>query len=339
MAGAADAIRVADSILVSYRPDYEAATGKIFSPWTGKLSFFVLMLEDLKIARQYDGFLFLAESALNPPILKPHLHVELELNLVVRGAISYVIAGQRHTFPQGTLLWIFPEQTHQLVDRTGDAQYYVAVFKPAMIRRTCHGGRYEQIKQRNTEGGGVLSRTLAPDAYFHIRATMDSLMEEAPDAGLLNREAGFGLTPGFQFDHCDPDLLNAGLRYLLVQCWRSSRLGEDSAGAVTLHPVVEKALLCLSEGDSELDLGAVANHCGASPAYLSRLFQKQVGVPLNRYRNSARLARFMSLYRPGKGMNLLETAYEAGFGSYARFFKVFRETYGRGPREFYAGNG
>ena len=61
------------------------------------------MLEDLKLGRQYDGLIYLVESARNPPTIKSHHHVELELNLVVRGSISYVLGEQRHTFGRRTL--------------------------------------------------------------------------------------------------------------------------------------------------------------------------------------------------------------------------------------------
>ena len=95
------------------------------------------MLEDLKLRPEYDGMLFLAESARNPPVLKSHRHAELEINVVVRGSVTYVVRGRRFTFPARSLLWLFPEQEHRLVDRTDDARYYVAVFKPGMISAAC----------------------------------------------------------------------------------------------------------------------------------------------------------------------------------------------------------
>src|SRR5687768_14732838 len=82
----------------------------VFSHRNQKLSYFVFMLARLKLDRIYDGFLFLAEAARNPPILKSHHHVELELNLVVRGSITYVVDGKRFTFTGRTLLWMFPSQ-------------------------------------------------------------------------------------------------------------------------------------------------------------------------------------------------------------------------------------
>ena len=103
----------------------------VFSPSEKKLSYFAHMLEDLKLGGKYDGLIYLVESARNPPTIKSHHHVELELNLVVRGTISYVLGERRFTFGRRTLLWLFPSQEHQLVDRTSDAENYVAVFKQA----------------------------------------------------------------------------------------------------------------------------------------------------------------------------------------------------------------
>ncbi len=66
--------------------------------------------------------------------------------------------------------------------------------------------------------------------------------------------------------------------------------------------------------------------------YLSRVFARQVGVPLSRYRNSVRLDRFWDYYRGQKQHTITEAVYAAGFGSYAQFYKVFAQAYGSGPR-------
>jgi AraC-like DNA-binding protein len=290
------------------------------------------MLEDLKLNKGYDGFLFLAEAVRNPPKLKSHHHIELELNLVVRGTITYVLSGRRFIFQPRTLLWLFPEQEHQLVDRSDNAQNYVAVFKPSLITRSCRTSAYEGLKRKNYEKDGILNTLLEPDSFDLIRRTMDSLMQGSLDPDLLNREAGFGLRPGFSFEHGDPDGLNAGLHHLLLLCWRSQRTGRVLGDAVALHPAVRRALKLLSEDDWEQDFDQLAKACGASEAYLSRTFHRQIGVPLSRYRNSLRLSRFWERYRQPEQKTLAEAAYASGFGSYAQFYKVFTQTYGNGPK-------
>jgi transcriptional regulator GlxA family with amidase domain len=102
---------------------------------------------------------------------------------------------------------------------------------------------------------------------------------------------------------------------------------------VELHPAVRAALAVLSEEGGNEKLPELAHRCGVSAAYLSRVFKKQIGVPLSRYRNSLRLSRFWDCCRPSE-KTLLAAIHEAGFGSYAQFYKVFRQAYSQGPRDW-----
>jgi len=291
------------------------------------------VLENLKIGAKYDGFLFLAESVRNPPKLNSHHHVELELNLVLRGSITYVAGGKRFTFHARTLLWLFPSQEHQLVDRSDDAQNYVAVFKPDLIRRSCRSAAYADLRRKNIDCHGILHSVMEPESFDLIRRTMDSLMQESLDPDLLNREAGFGVGSDFCFEHGDPDRLNAGLHHLLLQCWRYQKTGAVWGQEVALHPAVSRALELLGKAGAEYDLRRLAGCCGVSAAYLSRTFGRQIGVPLSRYRNSLRLSRFWTHFRESGRKNLTAAVYAAGFGSYAQFYKIFTQAYGCGPRE------
>jgi len=289
------------------------------------------MLENLKLDPEYDGFLFLSETARNPPVLRSHRHRELEMNLVVCGSVTYVVRGKRYEFGPRSLLWLFPAQEHRLVDRTVDAGYYVAVFKPELIRTFCADARYAQLRRRDTTG--VIRSTLDPATFTMLRGIMDSLMADSLDPDLLNREAGFGISPDFRFHHGDPALLNAGLRLLLLMCWRVQMKLMRPDTTPALHPAVQRALEIL--GDPELeegrDLHRLGRACYSSPAHLSRLFKSQMGVTLNRYRNSARLGRFQEILRENPRTTLIEAMLESGFGSYAQFHKVYRQTFGESP--------
>ena len=290
------------------------------------------MLQDLKLDPDYDGFLFLAESARNPPSLRSHHHAELELNLVARGNVTYVTGEGRFTFGPRSLLWMFPSQEHQLVDRSNDAQYYVAVFKPELIKKSCHSASYSGLKRKRSENGIVLHAVLAPETFGFLRLMMDHVMEGSLDPDLLNREAGFGVGSNFRYRHGDPDGLNAGLHHLLLFCWRLQQAGTSRHRAFSLHPAVSKAITLLGEDNRDGSLVELSRQCGMSAAHFSRLFSSQVGVPLNRYRNSLRLARFWERLRKPVQPTIMQAVYDAGFGSYAQFYKVFFEAYGQGPR-------
>jgi hypothetical protein len=93
-------------------------------------------IEDLKLRGKYGGFLFLADAARGIPWLKAHQHAELEINVVARGSVTYVVGKSSYTFHQGECLWLFPSQPHRCIDRTPDALYYVVQFKPTLIALT-----------------------------------------------------------------------------------------------------------------------------------------------------------------------------------------------------------
>jgi AraC-like DNA-binding protein len=291
------------------------------------------VLDDLKIKPKYDGLLYLAESVRHLPQLHLHHHVELELNLVVEGSITYVVGKKCFTFTKRALIWMFPAQEHQLVNRSDNAQFFVAVFKPEMIQRSCRSKAYQALRRRRTADNAVLYTTLEPDLFDLTRKMMDLMMIGSLDPDILNREAGFGLQSKFCFEHKDADGLNAGLHHLLLQCWRFQQESAAPGRHVKLHFAVQRALEILGKNEAEYDLQELARQCGVSEAYLSRTFSQQIGVPLNRYRNSLRLSRFWDHYRRQDGISLTEAVYAAGFGSYAQFYKIFTQAYGRGPRE------
>jgi AraC-like DNA-binding protein len=66
---------------------------------------------------------------------------------------------------------------------------------------------------------------------------------------------------------------------------------------------------------------------------LFRTFKTRMGMSLVDYRNRLRLDRFAGLVDRGC-TNLLEAALEAGFGSYAQFYRVFRAQVHASPRDY-----
>jgi len=178
----------------------------------------------------------------------------------------------------------------------------------------------------------MLHTVLGPEDFDFLCRMMDRVMEGSFDPDILNREAGFGLGSGFRYQHADPNGLNAGLHHLLLFCWRLQQAGGTQQGAVFLHPSIAKAIEILADDSWSGTLRQLAGQCGFSAAHFSRIFARQIGVPLNRYRNSLRLARFWEcMHKPAKP-TIMEAVYEAGFGSYAQFYKIFTAAYGQGPR-------
>jgi AraC-like DNA-binding protein len=80
-----------------------------------------------------------------------------------------------------------------------------------------------------------------------------------------------------------------------------------------------------------MPLDELADEAGLSASRLSRLFKRQTGVSLVRYRQRFQLEKFLRLYDEAGDRNMMHTALEAGFGSYPQFHRVFKEQMGYAP--------
>jgi AraC-like DNA-binding protein len=107
--------------------------------------------------------------------------------------------------------------------------------------------------------------------------------------------------------------------------WRP--LPESNQGAT----LAQRALRAL-EKDPVVTGERIAHEMGISPGHLARSFKSEMGLSLVEYRNRLRIERFLRSVQRGND-SLLRAALEAGFGSYAQFFRVYRKLLGTTPRE------
>lgn len=82
-----------------------------------------------------------------------------------------------------------------------------------------------------------------------------------------------------------------------------------------------------------LTMDELARRSGLSTHRLSRLFKQQTGIALVDFRNRQRVERFLGIYGTGQRLTMLQAAFEAGFGSYAQFHRVFKRVTGISPGE------
>jgi AraC-like DNA-binding protein len=266
------------------------------------------MVEDLGLRAGLDGRVVRHTYGDVRPSL--HRHAELEVNLVVRGTASYLLGNRRYELTPGTLTWLFPGQDHVLVDESADHELWWAVFRTGLVARTAVTPETRDLLEEDPVGR--FSRRLDSRQVRRLSA----LFTELRDAETL-----------------DGALVNAGLSYLLILAWRAFLDSDDVVEGVGVHPAVETAARLLRTDQHPGDLNTLARAAGLSLSHLSRLFKAQTGVSITRFRNQQRLRRFVVLYGNGRRSTALAAALEAGFGSYAQFYRVFRQETGRSPSE------
>lgn len=84
--------------------------------------------------------------------------------------------------------------------------------------------------------------------------------------------------------------------------------------------------------DAEITPAELADHAGYSLWHFLHLFQREVGMPLCRYRTRRRLAH--AIWDVSCGMGVTDAALKWGFESYSGFYRAFRLEYGASPRDW-----
>jgi AraC-like DNA-binding protein len=153
--------------------------------------------------------------------------------------------------------------------------------------------------------------------------------------GVLFNDGGSGPVPMDEGRQVQA-LLFGNLLAGLILPRRGAAVWHALRGTAAGHsPVVQRVMDALAE-KPKVSAQRLARDLGISSGHLARLFRTEMGISLVEYRNRLRIERFLGL-ADRSGVNLLDAALEAGFGSYAQFHRVFRKLVGTTPREYVAG--
>jgi len=266
------------------------------------------MKEILKLPAHRDGALWIARPSTG---LRMHRHEELEVNLILRGRGSYLLDDRRYELSRNSLVWLFPEQNHVLLDFTPEFEMWVLLFRPAMVRRVCVTPSTRTLRAARPPGH------FCKQLPVQQARKLDALFHEV--AASLDAEAA-------QF--------NAGLAYAMLGAWAAQQATTAATASTEVHPAIEKAIAFMRQDTLPVRLGELARRAGLSESHLSRVFKEQTGVSISVFRNRLRLERFVTLYGEGRQRTIMEAALEAGFGSYAQFHRIFKEMMGQSPADY-----
>ncbi len=233
--------------------------------------------------------------------------------LGLRGRARYSLPGRVFDVEPGTMLWLplTNAPSEQLVthDVSDDFAAWSALASGDFAARVAQGKSAELLQKVLAEGGQSSSMTRL--SCRRLETHFEQLESSEPNS------------EGFASE----------LAQLLRFAWSEQAKAERIDHLTDVHPAVEKAAHILRTQPETGSMQELAHVCGASPSWLSRLFRQQVGVSLVGFRNQWRIERFFELYGDGHRRNLTQTAYAAGFGSYAQFHRVFKEALGYSPGE------
>lgn len=252
------------------------------------------------------GFLYTIDRLSS--LIPNHSHEDLEVNIVFSGQATYLVGDQLVPLSPGSCLYLLPDQSHQLLEVSEGLSMLICVFSRSFIDSLQLKGSIACLSERRTPH--ILLKSL-------LSADLLSLKRLSSEVHEARRE---------------PGIFESGMRYLLYRCWASFSRAQG-AQSTTCSTLVQR-LLRLLDGDTSLQVDQLAEYLKVSRSYLCREVSNQLGTTISEIRNRKRLLRFMQIHETSK--TLLESALEAGFGSYAQFFRVCRRYSGLDPHELVA---
>lgn len=237
-------------------------------------------------------------------------HRELVVLHALTGSARYLIDDQVISLERGTLLWAFAGQAHFLLSESPDFDMWVFLISRRVLSGDLQqGGDFPPI-QTDADRKGAYARRLD-----------DHQTSELADiAGKYVGDDSAGARQTL-------------LRWWLLRAWAHWRDADRDAGS-RLHPALDRAAWVLRD-DPNLSLRKVAKIAGLSAGRLGSLFRQQLGQSFVAYRNDRRLDQCSELLRQNPRQNLLTAALDAGFGSYAQFYRAFVDRYGVSPRDHF----
>jgi AraC-like DNA-binding protein/mannose-6-phosphate isomerase-like protein (cupin superfamily) len=231
-----------------------------------------------------------------------HTQDELEFNLVVRGTARLKVEDGEQELAPGMIVWLPAGPSHGLVSVSDDLVLWVASFRPEFVEDL------RRVDSSLSVTGHV--RTTWPEP-----ADFEALCRQSFELLMHPRESAS---------------FNERLANLLLLAWRTT---DRTPFERRLHPGVARAARLLSSPDGPSTTPRLARRVGLDRNQLVPLFREQMGVSLVHYRNHARVQRFVRLLAQRQGENALRAALEAGFRSYAQFFRAFRTVTGWTPSQ------
>ena len=244
--------------------------------------------------------------------VSPHRHAELEVNFVVRGQAIYLLDDRTYELGRNSVAWLFPRQDHVLLRQSPDFMMWILIVRPEWVVRLCREPSNSVLNA--TDPPGAFCRRVTEEAGGRLRALSGEVSGARPDT----------------------DFGQAGLGYALLAFWEAySMAGPETAGPGSpVHPAVEKAARLIRAGEEPESLEQLARQLGLSETRLGMLFRRQTGMALVEFRNRQRLERFLRLRAREPGRSLAALALDAGFGSYAQFYRLFVRWMGCPPGQY-----
>ena len=247
-------------------------------------------------------------------------HNEIELNLLERGRLVYLMGGRTVTVHAGRLAVFWAGVPHQVLDFQGLSDYFVLTIPLAWFLQW---RLPDHFTQPILHGATVVEPDAAslPTDRARFAAWVEDVRigsEERRHVSLLEIEAR---------------LRRLAQSVVADLPQRPRRKSPALLEPTHLSRAEQMACFIARNYTEPLTAEMIGTHVGLHPNYAMALFQQTFGTTLIKYVTQHRLSHAQRLLVT-TGDQIVSIALSSGFGSLSRFNEAFRQSFGCTPREY-----
>lgn len=185
----------------------------------------------------------------------------------------------------------------------------------------------------NPEGMGKLSENKLRNIRYHFVVTMAMITRYCVHAG-MEQEKAYGLSDFYilKMDKCQT--IEEISKLHDVMCMDMCKQMNIIRNQQTISkPIVLCIDYIYSHIHYRITISELAEHLNISESYLSKLFQKEMGLPLSQYILDLKLEKAMNLLQYSD-YNIVDIANYFSFSSQSHFIQVFKKKTGLTPHKY-----
>ena len=254
------------------------------------------------------------------PMKRPDHHNEIEVNVLTKGWVTYLLGGRKVRIEAGQLAVFWAAIPHQIIDFGDDTAYFVATIPLQCFLQWRLPEKFVQPLMQGRLVSEPTAERAASDAQLFAHWEED-LLRKAPD---LER----------------PVLLEVQARLirlaLKIPAAPRPRTKRDRLSTLTdsgLNKVEQMACYIAQNYTEKLSVQQIGDFVKLHPNYAMNLFQKTFGTTLINYLTQHRVSHAQRLLAT-TDHTVTEVAFQSGFLSISRFNDAFRRACGCSPREY-----
>lgn len=255
------------------------------------------------------------------PMKRADRHNEIELNLLKRGSLTYLLGGNTVTIPAGRLAVFWAAIPHQIIAAKDKAEYYVATIPLAWFLQCQFPAHFV-------------------DAILHARVVLD------PEPQLRGGDLEMFARWVHDLEKPNPARRRVAfleiearlLRFALAVPPAGSRQRSRKSGPVMietggLNRVEQMALYIAQHYHEPLTAEQISQAAGLHPNYAMALFKKALGLTLIDCVTQHRVSHAQRLLATAD-TKIIQVALNSGFNSLSRFNEAFKKSCGCSPRQY-----